>query len=284
MKQRAALIVVISAILAGFSGIFIKMMTTMDATNIAGLRMTLPALGIGLYLKWSGIKIFRSNSRKMLLASGLNAFRLYFYFLAYIFTTVGSAAILFYCFPIFVALMGYFFLGERLSKKQWFFLFLAFVGLIISYSHQSFSFENKDFIGMSSALLAGAVYASTVIIFKSESQNYNSTEIVFYQNIIGLFVFLPFFVTDYPAISLHDIGICMLYTFLTGFVVFKLFFIGLKYMEASVASSIMYLEIVSAIVLSYFILDERLSVNMIIGGAMIVFSSYMINRLRVKVE
>ncbi len=240
--------------------------------------MTLPALGIGLYLKYSGVKIFRQKSPKMLLASGLNAFRLYFYFIAYIYTSVGSAAILFYCFPMFVALMGYFFLGEKLSKRQWFFLFLAFIGLVISYSHLSFSFENNDFIGMSSALVAGVVYASTVIIFKSESQNYNSNEIVFYQNILGMFVFLPFFVNGYSDVSMHDLGICILYTFVTGFVVFKLFFIGLKYLEASIASSIMYLEVASAIILSYLILGETLNANMVVGGLIIIISSFMISR------
>lgn len=282
MEQRAVLIVVACAMLAGLSGIFIKMMSSMGPMSIAGLRMTLPAIGIGLYLKLRGTTIFRKGSPRMLLASGLNVFRLYFYFVAYIYTSVGSAAILFYCFPIFVALMSYFFLGERLSRLQWFYLFLAFIGLVISYSHQTFSFENNDFIGMSSALIAGAVYALTVIIFKSESQNYNSTEIVFYQNIIGLFVFLPFFIKGYPSISSHDIWICILYTFVTGFVVFKLFFTGLKYLDASIASSIMYLEVVSAIILSYLILDEKLSLNMIIGGSIILFSSFMIQRLRVR--
>jgi len=278
MKQKATIIVVISACLAGLSGVLIKMMSSMEVTSIAGLRMTLPALGIGLYLKYSGVKIFRQKSPKMLLASGLNAFRLYFYFIAYIYTSVGSAAILFYCFPMFVALMGYFFLGEKLSKRQWFFLFLAFIGLVISYSHLSFSFENNDFIGMSSALVAGVVYASTVIIFKSESQNYNSNEIVFYQNILGMFVFLPFFVNGYSDVSMHDLGICILYTFVTGFVVFKLFFIGLKYLEASIASSIMYLEVASAIILSYLILGETLNANMVVGGLIIIISSFMISR------
>ncbi|MEE9372409.1 MAG: DMT family transporter [Saprospiraceae bacterium] len=280
MEQRAVGILVLCAVLAGLSGILIKMMPTMNASNIGGLRMALPVIGFGLYLKLQRIQIFRRNYKKMIFASGLNAFRLYFYFIAYIYTSVGSAAILFYCFPIFVALMGHWFLEERMSRSQWMFLFLAFCGLIVAYSHQSFSFDNSDFIGMSSALVAGLGYAVTVVLFKSESQNYNSSEMVFYQNLVGMFIFMPFLIKDYEAISSHDIWFCLIYTFVVGFVVFKLFFIGLKYLDASIASSIMYLEIVSAIFFSYIFLGEKLSSNMILGGAMIVISSFMINRLR----
>jgi len=279
-KQNAALTLVLCAFLASFSGILIKQMESMSATSIAGLRMSLPAIVIGAWLKSKGTKIFRVNSGKMLIASTLNAIRLYLYFIAYIYTSVGNAAILFYTFPIFTAILGYLFLNERLRPGQWAFLFLAFIGLIIAYSDKPMSFENSDFIGMMASLISGAIYAGSVIIFKSQSQNYSSTEMVFHQNFIGLFIYLPFFLYFLPEFEPSDVAICLFYTFLVGFVVFKLFFVGLHYLKASIASSIMYLEIVSAIILSYFILGEELSVNMIGGGILIVISSFMINRLR----
>ena len=257
-------------------------MPSMTPTSIGGLRMTLPLVFIWFYLKTSGTKVFRDNLTTMLTASALNAFRLYFYFIAFIMTSVAAAVILFYCFPIFVALIGHYFLKERMSKKQWMYLILAFVGIIISYSNQSFSFQNEDFIGMSAALISGLGYAITVVLFKTQSENYTSTEMVFYQNLVGCIIFLPFFIFHFPNVSIQDIGICFLYSLLIGFVVFKLFFIGLKSMEASVASSIMYLEIVAAFVYSYLLLGERLSVNAVIGGAIIVLSSFMINRARLR--
>jgi len=276
MKQ-ATIAVVLAGVLAGLTGIFVKWMPTMTATSIAGLRMFLPFAFIGIYLKSRKVKIFRKNTSRMLIASAINAIRLYFFFVAYIFTSVAAAAILFYAFPIFVAIMGHYFLKERMSKAQWVFLILAFTGMIISFSHQPVSFENRDFLGMGAAVLAGLGYAVTVILFKTQADEYGSTEMVFFQNFVGAIVYLPFFLLASPSIALPDIGYCLLYTFMIGFLVFKLFFTGLKYLDASITSSIMYLEVVSAIIFSFFLLGERLSPNMILGGIIIIASSFMIN-------
>ena len=280
MNRKAVLILVLCAILASISGILIKEMKSMSPSSIAGLRMSLPVIIIGFWLKSQGVKIFRINTGKMLAASALNAVRLYLYLVAFIFTSIGNATILFYTYPIFTAILGYIFLKEKLKLQQWIFLFIAFTGLIIAYFDKPMNFEDADFVGMLAALISGAIYAGVVVIFKSQSQNYSSTEMVFHQNFVGLFCFLPFFIIEFPVIETRDIGICLFYTFLIGFVVFKLFFMGLHYLKASIASSIMYLEIVSAIVLSYLFLGEQLSVNMVIGGSLIVISSFMINRVR----
>lgn len=280
MEKRALLLVVLTAIIAGSAGVLIKSMSSMTPTAIAGIRLALPAAVIGIYLKLNGSKIFKKNYGKMLIASSLNAFRLYFFFMAYIYTTVGSAVIILYTYPLFVSLLGYFFLKERMSKMQWVFLFTAFIGIIIAYSHKEFSFEDEDFVGMAAALVSGFVYSITVILFKSESQNYTSTESLFYQNIVGGIVFLPFFILDFPSIEMSHLAVCLGYTLVIGLVMFKLFFISLQYIQASVHSAIMYLEIVSAILFSYFFLDERLTPNVLIGGALIVISSIMISRYR----
>lgn len=274
---RATAILILAALLAGLSGIFIKWMTTMTPTSIAGLRMFIPLIVMYTYLKWRGTKIFRQNTPKMLLASLINAGRLYFYFIAFIYTSIGAAVTLFYCFPIFVALMGHLFLKERMSSRQWFFLCLAVVGIAITYSHQTFSLSNTDFLGMSAAIISGFGYALTVILFKTESERYDSNEMVFFQNLVGGIIYPFFFLSALPHIAIQDIGIGVIYTLIIGLLVFKLFFIGLKKLDASIASSIMYLEVISAIFFSYFILDERLTTNMVIGGLVVIFSSFMIN-------
>jgi drug/metabolite transporter (DMT)-like permease len=44
----------------------------------------------------------------------------------------------------------------------------------------------------------------------------------------------------------------------------------------------MYLEVVSAILLGYFVLDEAITWNILLGGSLIVTSSYLISRLNKK--
>lgn len=279
MKQKAIYALIIASIIAGFNGIMIKAMESMTAGSIAFIRATIPSILLLAWIFQTKTNIFRGNTKKMLGASFINAGRIYLYLMAFIYTTIGNAIILFYSWPIFVSLLGIFFLKEKVSRKQILLLLTAFTGLIIAYSGKSFSFEDKDFVGMLAAIFASIGYAITVVIFKSESDNYHRNEIIFFQNLAGIFVFLPFFFSNYPVAELSDIGVAFLYALLIGIGVYSLFFYGLKHLKASTASSMMYLEVVSALIVSALILNESLSVNMVVGGSLILLSSFLVTNL-----
>ncbi len=274
MKQKAFYAVILCASFAGFSGIFIKEMSV-PASSIAWFRTAIPTVLIGLWLLYKRIPFFRGNYKKMLWASSLNSIRMYLFFVAYVYTSIGNAVILCYTWPIFASILGKYTLKETLPKKQILVLVIAFLGLIIAYSDKTFSFENDDFIGMVSAILSAFIYAVTVIIFKSETANYDRNELIFYQNFTGLFLFFPFIFFINPLPIPKDYFIGLFYAILIGIIGFNLFFFGLKYLKASVASSLMYLEVVGAIFLSYLWFGDVLSVNMLFGGSMIILSSYL---------
>jgi len=280
MKQKAFYALIIAACIAGSSGLLIKGIETLSAGAIAWVRAAFPALLLIIWLYFKRINCFHGNYPKMLLSSFINAGRMYLYLIAFIYTSIGNAVILFYTWPIFATFLGIFFLKEKVSRSQIALMLFAFVGLMLAYSNKSFSFEDRDFIGMISAVISAFGYAITVVLFKSEADNYHRNEIIFYQNFAGVLVFLPIFWTSVPSAEMIHIGVALLYAFVIGIVVFSLFFYGLKYLKASTASSIMYLEVVSAILFGYFILGEKLDLNMIIGGAIIILSSYFITRLK----
>ena len=104
---------------------------------------------------------------------------------------------------------------------------------------------------------------------------------VFFQNIIGAIVFVPFLMS-LPEADLSHIGMGVFYGFLIGIVVFKLFFYGLSHLTASTATTLMYLEVVSAILLGYLVLGEPLTWNILFGGSLIITSSYLISRMNKK--
>lgn len=278
MGRKAFYAVVLCALIAGVNGLLIKYMSSMTAGSIAWFRTMIPivVLAPGLFAQKS--QLFRGNYKKMLLASSINAFRIYLYLIAFIYTSIGNAVVLFYSWPIFVSIIGIIFLKEKIKQSHLLLLLTAFAGLILTYADKSFSFENRDFIGMVAALFAAIGYAATVVIFKSETHNSDKNEMIFYQNIISAIIFIPF-LTALPEAHLEHIGVAVVYAVLIGVVVYKLFFFGLKYLPASTASSLMYLEVVSAIILSYFILQESLEWNTIVGACLILGSSFFISRL-----
>ena len=279
MKTRAILAILLCACIAGTSGIFIKYMTTMDSGSLAWMRTGIPVLLILPFILYKRLGFFRSNPRMVLIASGLNATRMFLFFMAFIYTSIGTAIITLYTWPIWVSILGAIFLKEDFRIQQWIFLLTAFVGIIIAYSDQTFSLADRDFVGILAAVGSAFFYSWTVIVFKKEIKNYHPLEIVFYQNLIGAVVFFPFLWMIMPSVDVTHLQVGVCYALIVGVGVFGLFFYGLNYLKASVASSLMYVEVVSAIVLSYLILDDQLSPRMMMGGSLILISSFMITRL-----
>jgi len=281
MEKKAIYAVILCAILAGNNGLLIKSMNSLSAGGIAWFRTGIPVLFLIPFLIKNKEFHFKGNTRKMFLASFINAIRMYLYLLAFIYTSIGNAVVLFYTYPLFVTAIEYLFFKQKLQKAQVGFLALAFIGIVITYVGKPFSFASNDFIGMLSAIGASIGYAVTVILFKAETPNYSKNQLIFYQNLIGALVFIPF-LTVLPNAELPQIGVGVLYGLLIGIVVFKLFFYGLKELTAATATTLMYLEVVSAIVLGYFVLDEKLSWNILVGGSLILISSFYVSKLNRK--
>ena len=277
MKQRAFISLVAAGIIAGTTGILIKYIE-MDAKAIAWVRMGLPTILLGAWLLFRKKSIIRPGYQSMLAASLLNAIRLYLYILAFVLTSLANATVLFYSYPIFAAVLGYLFLKEKVLHLHKFLILTSFAGLIIAYSDRSFSIMDDDLIGMTSALMAAIIYALTVIIFKSRVTHFNQIEMIFYQNLAGGILFLPFFLIGLPIMTTSDFLFSSTYAIVVGLGVFYLFFLGLKYLKAYMASAIMYLEVVSAVVLGYLVLGEVITPRMMIGGSMIIFSSFLLNQ------
>lgn len=264
--------------MAGFSGVLIKNVESISASSIAWFRTVIPSLFVLIWMWFRSISPFRGNYKKMIVGSVINTLRIYLFLLAFIYTSIGNAVIILYTWPIMVALIGYLFLDEKMGRYQAFLLFLAFSGIILAYSDKPFSFGDSDFVGMLAALGASLFNALTVILFKSESENYHSFEMVFYQNFLGVIVFLPFFIFGFEEARLIDFGLSAFYGLMAGIGVFGLFFYGLKYLKATTASTLMYLEILSAIFFGYWFFDEVLSLNMILGGILIMTSNLLLIR------
>lgn len=275
MKGKSFIAVVVAALIAGLGGIFIKFID-MDATAIAWMRTTVPTLFLGALLLIQKKKLFKSGFLSLFKFSVLSSFRIYLFIMAYVLTSVGNAVVLFYTYPIFTLLLANRLLGEQMNKKQIGLMLFAFLGLVIVYSNKTFSFSDSDFLGMFSAIGAAIVFAYVVILMKKTNLDYERNEVLFYQNLSGMILFLPFFLMDIGNISLKNISLGIGYGMAIGVVTFSLFMVGLKYMKASITSSLMYLEIPSTMILGYFILGESLSWNVIIGGSFIILSSFLL--------
>ncbi len=266
--------VLLAATIWGSSGIFIKLLG-LPVTTIAFFRMTIPALILFAFLKLRKGKVFKKGSKLMLVASSINALHMFFYFVAFSFTSVSNAIILLYTWPVFATILGLMFLKEKVSVRKFVLLGFAFAGVILVFSGKGLSVSSADFIGMGSMLISASLYSVAIIIFKRESPRYSNMETIFYQNVIGAFAFAPFLFFN-PLPSLAQSLTAIAYALLIGVAGFGLFFAALKRINVSAASGISYFEIVSAMLLATVILGETITLKMAAGGLMVAVSTLLL--------
>ncbi len=283
MTKKAIYAVILAACIAGFNGVLIKAMPSLTTGTIGWFRVGVPVLFLLPSLLYNREIRIKGDRKMLLLATVINAIRLYFYLVAFMYTSIGNAVVLFYVYPLFVTLIETLVYKSPISKIQVYLMILAFIGIGITYLNKPFSFESNDFIGMMASLLSAVGYASFVCIFKRQTTNYNKKQLLFFQNIGGAVLFTPFLFTM-DTVALPELGIAVFYAALIGLGVFSLFFFGLKYLNPTTATSLMYLEVISAVLLSYFVLGEQLTWNTYLGGSFILVSSFFISRLNRKLS
>lgn len=268
---------ILAAFIMGSSGVFIKYLS-LPAVILSCFRLFIPTLLLFIYFKLKRKQLFRHSIKWMLFGSLLNAIRIYFFMKTYDYTGIANAVLILYTWPIFATLFSYLILKERVPIRNVMLLLFPFAGIMLIFSDQPISIGNKDLIGMSSMLVSAVIYALSVIIFKKESQKYTGYETVFFQNLIGGLLFLPFlFIIDF-ALTIPKAGILILFATSIGILAFGLFFSALGKIKASTVSFIGYLEVVIAVLSGVLIYDEKLTWNLILGGSLIIFSTIMLKK------
>ena len=146
------------------------------------------------------------------------------------------------------------------------------------YSNKEISFGSDDFLGTGAMLLSAIIFSITAVIFKKELKYYSETETIFYQNLLGAIVFLPFIFINKPLPTITQIGAASIYAFLFGIVAFLLFFYALKRLKMSHYSLLAYWEVPAALIFSVIFFKEVITLNMIFGGALIIVAGLLLQR------
>ncbi len=268
--------VIIAALIWSLSGAIIKYLD-FPVTTIAFFRVAVPAIILLFYFAMIKENIFSKGSKIMILASFLDALSKIFYFIAFSYTSIVKAIIILYTWPLFVAVFSFIFLKEKIRKIDMICLLLGFTGVIFVY-FDNLRYNPRDLIGLSSMLISAVIFAITVIIYKKESGKYSNIETIFFQNIVGAVIFLPFFLFSSPFPSTNEMIIAVIYGALIGVIGYMFFFSALKRIKASTASSLAYVEVIGAAVLGIIFFKESLNWNMVAGASLITMSTFLLRK------
>ena len=225
------------------------------------------------------IKVTDKKQKALFIAAGLSGIYLYYLFenTALVYSMASNISVITSTAPFFSAIFAYKFLAEEKPRPSFFVGFVVAISgiALVSFSGGEFKFEPKgDIMGLLSAAIWGVYSVITKIISKN---NYNTVQMTSRIFEYGLMFMIPtLFISGFDfSVEKFLKPVNMINILYLGFGASALCFVmwntALQKIGVVRASVYIYLNPVITIVLSYFVLNERLTLISTIGAILTVF-------------
>lgn len=282
MKETLKGIIFILAAMAvfGFTGVFIRFLN-LPSQVIVFFSFLFTGMILFIFFLIKDRKVLFVKKYLLILAlMGLfNILNNFFFFQAFINTSISNAVLTHYTAPIFVALLAPFILKEKIEKITTKALFFSVIGVaLIAYSGD-FSFYAKDFIGIIYGTASGLMYALVIITAKHLSKFISIFSINIYQSFFGAMILLPFVaVTNFSLNFSFMMWFLILFALIFGVLASCLHFAGVSRVKSQHAGILAYTEIMFATFYAFVFFFEIPKIPAIIGGILILYGGYLIIR------
>jgi drug/metabolite transporter (DMT)-like permease len=262
MKRTSAIGLLLASALLWSTGGFLIKSVDWSPMGIAGTRSAIAALvlfacfrkfeftwsfaQIGGALAYAGTVILFVTANKM--------------------TTAANAILLQFTAPIYVALFGSRYLGERTSRLDWLTIVCALGGMTLFFSDQ---ISARNALGNVLAIVSGVSFA-WLVLFLRKQKNGSPMESIFLGNVLAALLCLPFAIGSAPQPSgwlfLAALGVFQLalpYFFYTK---------AIKHVSAIEGILVPVVEPILNPVWVLLLMGEKPGPMALIGGAIILFS------------
>ena len=285
LDAKAAMILTVLCLSWGLNGVAIKYATAGIAPIFcAGLRSVIATVCLLAWMAYRRIEIFSGHLKDGLVVGFLFGAEFGLLYVAILYTTVSSAWILLYTSPFFHTLGAHFFLsGDRLSVTKGAGLVFSFAGIIILLSNDLGLPSIQQFIGDLLALGAAVLWALTTVYIKRRLvAAITPYHTLFYQTLFStpVLFLLSLFFGETPIQTLDSlILISLAYQ---GIVVAFISYLGWFFLvhsyPVSRLSSFVFLTPVFATIAGLVLLNEPLSLRLIVSLALVSTGIYIVNR------
>jgi len=262
-----------SILLLGLSGVIAKIVPQ-SATVLTGGRSFLGAVALGLYLTYRKQLIWPDKrSIGILFVSGiLLAFHWIAFYYSIKISSVSIGVVAVTTFPVMTALLEPFVMRE---PWRWSILISPLLVLAGTAIMLGFTPSESDVMGFFWGFVAAAIYVIIHFINKLRVRNMTGLMVSFIQLLVAGVVLLPFSVGGYDP-TLDEGGsdilrILFLAIFCTA-IAYSLFIESMRSIPARTTAFVSGLEPVYAISIMVIFFKEGITLNTVIGGAIIVTS------------
>ena len=260
----------------GTIGLFVRNIPV-SSGELALYRAVLAALMLGLYFLVTKQKIgLKSIGRELpllLLSGGAMGFNWIMLFEAYKYTTVSVATLSYYFAPVIVTVLCPLLFREKMGLKQWICFAMSTLGIVLITGIGDLSGGGSHLKGILFGLGAACFYA-TVILLNKFIKGVAGIHRTFLQFLAAIAVLIPYVLctTGVNLSGVNALGWVNLLTvglIHTG-ITYCLYFSALKELPGQEAAILSYIDPLTAVLISVFVLGESMTLVQIIGGVLIL--------------
>lgn len=207
--------------------------------------------------------------------------------LTYVSSTV--AAVIVATIPLLSPIAAWYFFREKVTWKNIAGFALSFVGVALVVLNGSFRFDAPP-IGIALEFLAVFSAIAYSIVLRKLVFRYNTFTIIAYQNLIGIFFFLPFWLIfdlkEFLATPFHPQAFraILLLAVFASTLAFMLFTQSIRKIGVNRSNTFVNIIPVFVAVLSFFVLNEELGFQKIIGIIVVIAGLFLAQTRRRKTQ
>jgi drug/metabolite transporter (DMT)-like permease len=265
----------LSTFLIAFSALYSKLLPLPPSLIICG-RCLFAVLALGVYLPFKKRNL-KLNSVKsywiMLIAGVLLSIHWTTYYLSIQTSSVAIGVISLYTFPVITSFVEPFFFKKKIIIADVAAAILVLTGIFIILPLKTL--DQNVILGLVYGLISAITYSFRNLVTKKYFSGNSASVSMFYQVLISFILLAPFTGLFTSPISLYQWTQLFILGTLLSAIAHTLFLNSLKRMTVSQASIISGLQPVYAVILAFFILDEKPGINTLAGGILILVSVYL---------
>lgn len=248
-----------------------------SSAELSLYRAVLAAALIGVFLIVTKRKLTVKGLKKellLLMLSGMSmAINWILLFEAYKYTTVAISTLSYYFAPVLVTVLSSFLFREKLTKKQILCFLMSTLGLVLVTGITDLGSGSNDAVGILFGLGAAVFYATTILLNKF-IKGVGGIQRTFLQFLAAIAVMIPYVALS-GGVTLGNLDgtgwICLLVVGLvyTG-ITYCMYFTAVERIPGQEVAILSYIDPLVAVVIGVVVLGEPLSLQQLIGGAMIL--------------
>lgn len=188
------------------------------------------------------------------------------------------AAVIFSSNPLFVVLSAYFILNEKLNIQKISGLMIGIIGLIVVF-YKDLSISVSYLHGIILLIFSAITYGIYTTMGKKFAQKTDSIIMNSFSFLFGSIFLIPIILFNHSSLFHISAKAMLPMTYLTLFVTgiaYYTYFLGLTYMNAGAGSMIFFIKPILASIFAWIFLDEKISINLIIGTFIILLGIFLV--------